>query len=310
MSNRNKFRQATTVLAYLIAAAIFIGYGTLEISRNICDGDFNLVEIEILNPVTANIFAWSASSAFLLLLVLCCVSFKTKWFCWPEIGIAIGLVMYPCSIIWQAVSNLGPWITYGQVVVDDGKTFVFCDSCFLQGQHIAIAEVSERGMFETTYKVLVDTNGDSPRSWASIVRPEGSSDEYGQLYLKNGYLLGVRYENRCYLAYKLENETAYGHGDIESISPFVCLCDGDIPSKKDVQRTCDEINKWVRFCESSDDVRSAESFLAGKFSPGCPDRNELDAEAESPEIASIANSFKDCYEAGKVKLKARLAEQP
>ena len=155
---------------------------------------------------------------------------------------------------------------------------------------------------------MVDNNGDSPRSWASVIRPVGASDEYGQLYLKNGYLIGVRYDNRCYLVYNLESGTAYGHGDIESLSPFICLAHGDSPNKLDVQRICERIDQWTEICEKADDRRLAEAFLNGNSVPGCPVRNELDKSSELTDAGPIAKSISECYDSAFEKLRARVAK--
>ena len=173
---------------------------------------------------------------------------------------------------------------------------------------MAITERTSSGIYKSKYRILVDTNGDSPRSWASIIRPDGSTDEYGQLYFKNGYLLGVRYDNRCYLAYELASSTPYGHGDIESISPFICLSAGDTPNKVDLERTCDRINECAEHCENSDDNRPAEAFLNSEYAPGCPDMDNLDESTLSPDIRSLANSLVACYDAAFDRLKSQLDE--
>ena len=311
MGNQNEQVRARrlfpTVLVYFIATALFLAYGFVKRSRVHYD-DFVLAEIEILHPATMHALQWSLLVAFWLLLLLSLVSFKTKWLRWPVFGIVIAVGLYPCSLVGHTVNNLGPWTIHGQVVTDGGKTFVFCDSSFLQGQLMAIAEVSERGRFKTKFRVLVSNSGDSPRSWASVIRPAGASDDYGQLYLKNGYLIGVPYDNRCYLAYHLENEIVYGHGDIESLSPFVCLVHGDSPRKLDVQRICERIEEWAGFCEKADDRRLAEAFLNGERVPGCPVRNELVKSFELTDAGSIAKSIIECYDRAFEKLTAGVAK--
>ena len=312
MPNRNgklrSYRGPATAFAYLLAAGVFVTYALLKRSWTIRNGEPSQYTIEILNPAAIQIFAWAGFIAFWTLLVLCLVSFKTKWIRWPAIGITIALLMYPISIVCHAVNNLGPWTTHGSLVADDGATYVFCDSSFLQGQVMAITERTSSGIYKSKYRVLVDTNGDSPRSWASIIRPDGSTDEYGQLYFKNGYLLGVRYDNRCYLAYELASSTPYGHGDIESISPFICLSAGDTPNKIDLERTCDRINECAEHCQNSDDNRPAEAFLNSDYAPGCPDMDNLDESTLSPDIRSLANSLVACYDAAFDRLKSQLDE--
>ena len=298
-----------SVLAYSAIIALFLLYGNLEISRSIYDDDFNLTSIERLNPLVRNLVGWSAFGACLLLLLISSVSFKTNWLRWPAIGLLIGFALYPYCVLQHTFKNLAPWTTHGQISADDGTTFVFCDSSFLQGQTMAIAEISSKNNLKTTYRVLVDNNGDSPRSWASVIRPDRSTDEYGQLYLKDDFLIGVRYENKCYLAYDMANNKAYGHGDIELLSPFVCLSASDVPNKIDIQRTIDQIKEYAKFCETTDDIRYAQSFVNGEPVPGCPPTKELrSAVATKPEpVATVATLMLDCYDDTYAKLRTRVA---
>lgn len=310
MVNRDKqrrsHREAATAFAYFVAGCVFIAYAILERSRAIYDVESRLYAVEILNPATIQIYAWAAFILFWTLLLLCFVSFKTNWVRWPAIGITIAFLMYPTSIVYHAVNNLGPWTTHGSLVADDGATYVFCDSSFLQGQVMAITERTNSGFCKSTYRVLVDTNGDSPKSWASIIRPDGSNDEYGQLYFKNGFLLGVRYDNRCYLAYELASRTPYGHGDIESISPFICLSAADTPSKVDLERIRDRINECAEYYTNLDDKRPAKAFLNYEYAPGCPHMDDLDDSTFPPDIRSLANSLVACYDKACERLKMHL----
>ena len=138
MPNRNgklrSYRGPATAFAYLLAAGVFVTYALLKRSWTIRNGEPSQYTIEILNPAAIQIFAWAGFIAFGTLLVLCLVSLKTKWIRWPAVGIAIALLMYPISIVCHAVNNLGPWTTHGSLVADDGATYVFCDSSFLQGR--------------------------------------------------------------------------------------------------------------------------------------------------------------------------------
>jgi hypothetical protein len=300
-----------SVFIYSAAIVLFVLYGNLEVSRSIYDDDFNLTSIERLNPLIRHLVGWSAFGACLLLLVTSSVSFTTKWLRWPAMGLLIGFAIYPYCVLRHTFNNLAPWTTHGEITTDDGKTFVFCDSSFLQGQTMAIAEISSKDNLRITYRVLVDNIGDSPRSWASVVRPDGSTDEYGQLYLKDGILIGVRYDNKCYLAYDLGKNKAYGHGDIELLSPFACLSASDVPNKIDIQRTCDHIMEYTSFCETTDDIRPAQSFVDGEPVPGCPPTKELRSAVATKQapVASVATLMLDCYDDAYAKLRTRIAAQ-
>lgn len=174
---------------------------------------------------------------------------------------------------------------------------------------MAIAEILSQNNLKTTYRVLVHNNGDSPRSWASVVRPDRSIDEYGQLYLKDGLLIGVRFNNECYLAYDLYNKKAYGSGEIELLSPFVCLSPNDIPNEFDIQRTCDHITEHARFCENLDGIVYAQSFLNGESVAGCPPTNELQTAVATRPAHQVlaAKRMLDRYDDAYARLKARIA---
>lgn len=312
LGKKTKLHWIWTIIVYSAIALLFLFYGSLETSRGIVDDHHVLTSIELLNPPIRSFIRWSAFGACLALLVISCVSFKTRWLRLPGIGLLIGLVLYPYCVIRHTVKNLAEWTTHGEVKTDDGETFVFCDSSFMMGQTMAIAEIPNKDKLKLTCRVLVSNNGDWPRSWASVVRPDGATDEYGQLYLKNGMLIGVRHGNACYLAYDLEKNKAYGHGEIELISPFVCLSTGDTPYKVDIQRTCEIISKAASYCETNDDIRCAEAFLKGEPFNGCPPTRELHAALASQPgpVASAATLMLSCYDVAYSKLRTRIAENP
>jgi hypothetical protein len=289
------FRGTLTMVVYGLTIAIFVIYAQLEVSR---DGVFNIATIEILNPQISNVVSGTAFAACVVVLCLSAVSFKTRWLRLPGLGLAMGLLLYPCCVFWHMFGNFGSWTTHGEIRTDDGTTFVFCDSSFLQGQTMAIAKITSQDNIRTTYQILVENNGDSPRSWASVIRPEGSPDDYGQLYLKNDLLIGVRYGNRCFLAYDLRTGTAYGHGDIESLSPFIALSAGDTPDMGDLQRTCERVTEYADFCKTAGDTRLIEAFIGGDTVPGCPLTKPLRQLADEPdaELADVANALLKCYD--------------
>jgi hypothetical protein len=309
LDRESKHRWRCTLLIYSTAIALCLLYANLKVSRATYADDFKLASIESLNPVIRHVVGWSTFGVCLFVLVISAVSFSTNWLRWPALGLLIGFVLYPYCVLRYAVMNLAPWTMHGEVTTDDGKTFVFCDSSFLQGQVMVIAQTMSKDILRTRYRVLVENNGDSPRSWASVIRPNAASDEYGQLYLKDGLLIGIRYENKCYLAYDLGNERAYGHGDVELLSPFVCLSTGDIPNEIDIRRTFDRITEYSRFCETSDDIRPAQSFLDGNPVAGCPPTEELrTAVATKPApVVAVATLLLDCYDDAYARLRSRIA---
>lgn len=303
-----------TLLAYGSCIAIVVLFATQPLSKTTFDHHNKLAEIQILHPWLANTLFWLAAIVAVTLGVVSLFSFyRRRLLRVPIIGMLISSLTCPFCLTSDAVHNMGPWTVHGSVRTNDGTLFVFCDSSFLQGQTMAIARVGKTTRFWTTYHVLVDNNGDSPRSWASIIRPADSTDTYGQLYLSpNNTLLGVRYDNCCFLAYQIDQQLPIGHGDIECISPFLCIGpDTDIRTS-DVDLTMKEIREFVQWCATSHDVRHATHFLAGERVPGCPPvalvRSSL--QHANPQVRSAAQRILDCYAEADEQLRRRVSRDP
>jgi hypothetical protein len=153
---------------------------------------------------------------------------------------ALGCVFLALAGPFAAVAmdpwvHASTWTDHGRVTTPDGETYVFMDSSFLQGQTMAIARLRHEDATRRVVETLGTTNGDSPRSWASVIRPGDSPDGYGQLYRSGcGLIVGLRSDNHAYLAYDPVGHRFYGHGAIESLSPFLLLGAGDSLNQKDV----------------------------------------------------------------------------
>ena len=297
-------------LAFIFPTALFVGYALIKVSTDTRDAESNLVSIEILNPFVYRVIGWTIFLAWLALLGASIVSFRKRWLLRPSIGLFTCLLICPFCVALHTLNNLGPWTTHGRASSADGREYVFCDTSFLQGQIMAIGEKTGDGKLKTTFKVLVDNNGDSPRSWASVIRPEGSSDIYGQLYLKNGLLLGIRYHNKCFLAFDIANQKPIGHGDIESIDPFACLSSADVPCELDVERTCDRIKEQTEYCLACEDQRIAKHFLDEESVSGCPSLEILRDAGEGGEFESMAKQILKCYSDAFDKIQSELTLEP
>ncbi len=300
-----------TVSIYGSAIALFIFFAAFVSSHSVYDADHDLVAIERFNPAVTQTLGWAVLAVAIGLLAISLISFARRIVRLPVIGLLIVFILCPFCLLVHIGNNLAPWTVHGRVTTEDGSQYVFCDSSFLQGQIMAIAEVGDAGIFTTSYRVLVVTNGDSPRSWASLIRPADSTDEYGQLYLcKNNFLVGVRYNNHCYLAYDLTNKIPIGAGDVEKLSPFICLSDDDQENDLDVECTMDRIQEHAEFLVTYQDVRNAESFLAGESVPGFPPLVMLQDGLQSDNVAvsSSAKKLLRCYDDALAKIQARVSE--
>ncbi|MEM6553563.1 MAG: hypothetical protein AAF750_15715 [Planctomycetota bacterium] len=180
------------------------------------------------------------------LLILALLAYRWPVVRLPVLALFLAIIGFPCAGLFQWFSSLAEWEMYGRVSDSNGTSYVFCDTSFLQGQTIALTRVDAENFWFTRVKVLGTNNGDSPRSWASVIRPKGAEDKYGQLYLtSSNMLIGLRYGNRCFLAVDLNNGQFSGHGDIESISPFVCVDADDELHKDDIQAIKREMAEWA-----------------------------------------------------------------
>jgi hypothetical protein len=216
----------------------------------------------------------SALSLAILFLALACVSLEIKsmplrWGLW-----LFPLCLYPASCVISVASNLGPWTYHGSVQDRAGNVYWFLDSSFLQGQLMSLARLKERTWFLDKFEVLTATNGDSPRFYLHIVRPDEAQEGYGQLYLaKTNWLVGVRYENKMYLAYDLNSKKPYVQDDVLALSPFI-LIGNDTRLK---QADCDQLleigigNK----AGQSDVGQPHESVITEALNSGNPEVREL-----------------------------------
>lgn len=194
------------------------------------------------------------------------------------------LLLYPVVALVDLARHIAPWRVEDRLEDGSGRTYVFLDSSFLQGQTLALATLESDNPFWLQAEVHGTTNGDSPRSWASVVRPSPLRvDDYGQLYLDpQGLLLGVRYENRCYMAYDPATDRFWGHGDVETISPFALLSQNSALYPSDIAK----IEQMLASGGES-------SYRPGPETPGVPRAAALAAEQghANPEAQSLAKRW-------------------
>lgn len=157
--------------------------------------------------------------------------------------VSIAIVLSSCA---GAFYNLAPW-QYGPAIQGpDGQIYYVMESSFLQGQTLVLARLERRNWLQQTSRVLVETNGDSPQSWQTIVRPATSNDD-GALTAAvspTGLLCGFRYHDHCFFAFDLNAGTRYGRNGIKGMSPFVLL-DADTPlHEPDIERIAKRIREY------------------------------------------------------------------
>ncbi len=239
---------------------------------------FSQNTITILSPLVSNALLWGSIAAAACLLLLSTRSKKWPRIKFPIAALLIAIVAFPCAGITHAIFNIAPWTLHGRVTDSAGQSYVFCDSSFLQGQMMAIGRIETGNLLATQIKVFGFNNGDSPRSWASVIRPANSQDTYGQLYLTDRQMLvGVRYDNHCSLAYNLVSKEFFGHGDIEKSSPFICLDADDELHAADIET----IRKRIR------------EDRPGRSMSGYPHRDALESAIKhsNPRVKAVAKSL-------------------
>lgn len=154
--------------------------------------------------------------------------------------VSVAIVMSCCG---GAIYNLAPWHYGPSIQGPNGQIYYVMESSFLQGQSLVLAKLEQQTWLTKTSRALVETNGDSPQSWQTIVRPATSNDDGGltAAISPTGLLCGFRYHDRCFFAFDLNAETRYGRNGIRGVSPFVLL-DADTPlHEPDVERIAKRI---------------------------------------------------------------------
>ena len=224
-----------SIILYCVAIAIMIAWALIPLSWETKPPATTYDTISVLSPLVSGALFWSAVAAAGSLLILGDLSFGRRILWQPAIPLLIVFVGFPIAGFIHWGNNLGPWTLHGRVTSPNGETYLFCDSSFLQGQRMALARVEAESWAYTRLEVLGNTNGDSPRSWASLIRPANPDEIYGQLYLiDKNLLVGIRYGNHCYLAYDIDSNEFFGSRSIEEISPFVCIGEDDELHEADV----------------------------------------------------------------------------
>lgn len=158
------------------------------------------------------------------------------------------LVGGPFTGCARFLRNPAPWVQYGALDHPNGQRYAFLNSSFMQGQLLVIARIESTHWYGTRYTGLVLTNGDSPRYYISIVRPnDQATGSYGQLLLTpDERILAVRSSNRVYMAYDPHTGKRWAHGDIYTLSPFVALDADAVPSEGDIDLTLAAMRESLR----------------------------------------------------------------
>jgi hypothetical protein len=160
-------------------------------------------------------------------------------------------VVGPFSECARFASDPAPWQQYSALDHPNGARYAYIESSFLQGQLLAIARVESQRWYGAQYAGLETTNGDSPRSYASIVRPDPLAEpRYGQLHLgADGRVVAVRSRNHAYMVFDPNTDERWSHAKIYELSPFLLLDAQAKPVEHDVKlisyAIADVANRYV-----------------------------------------------------------------
>jgi len=312
-ATKTNWRLHLVIIAYAITLTAFLGAAFVSKWEVVaCDNDYEVVNITTLNPTVRTVIDCSAALSALILLSTGVAAICCRRICFGVITIMIAVGGYFASHVVAFLRNPAPWTTEAEIVAPDGNTYYFMDSSLLQGQTMAIAKLESKGVLTHRVNVLGTNNGDSPRSYASLVRPAGApSHDYGQLYVTDlGMVIGIRYDNKCYLAYDTISDKFYGHGDVEEISPFVLIRPNTLMHQADVEAIIEEVKRGANFLSTDADIRIPAKYLAGYTLPGYPRAQTLidGLSHANPTVQELSRRILDIHEAGLKKASERLAE--
>ncbi len=216
-----------------------------------------LVSVTVLRPEVCEAMNIAGLGCFITLVVLAisnAIRRDTN-----RAAVAVGVaVLGPVAAVVSFVREPAPWRIYGEARAEDGTTYCFAESSFLQGQMLILARVRTETVFTRTLDPLTTTNGDIPRSYLRIVRPAGCTDGYGQVRLtESGWVLGLRSDNRCFFAYDRNTGQVHGNTAVEQLSPFLALTDTDELHEPDVASIASAMAKSQRGALTPEALREA-----------------------------------------------------
>jgi flagellar basal body-associated protein FliL len=151
------------------------------------------------------------------------------------------VILNPILVIASLATGFStdaPFTVEAELTANDGTTYAFLDSSFLQAQLMVLGQQTSNRMFTNSYKIFGTAFGDWPRYWACVIRPAGAPEnDYGQLYMNSkGLIVGIRQSNKAYMAYDTKTDEFFASEEIHNLSPFVLLDDGVSIHQKDIKR--------------------------------------------------------------------------
>lgn len=140
----------------------------------------------------------------------------------PNILLSIGSLAATLLVApWVCFGSYVPWIVADEIDGPDGRRYALLDHSFLQGQTTVLAQRRSASFASRTFEVLVVGHTDSPREFASVVRPEGGP--LRNVYVSpDGVVVGL-WGTSAYVAAEVHGGSTWAGMTIGELSPFLLL---------------------------------------------------------------------------------------
>jgi len=195
-----------------------------------------LVSITVVSPALTQVVGYALPGSLLAILVIGIVAFVRRLCALGVVSFAGLLALFLAWVVVTVVTAFdAPWLVVDQCRGPDDKQYAYLYYGVLQAQRLVLATETSQDGWRTTYEVLGETNGDSPRSWTAVVRPADCDGGEGRLLAgPDGWLVGLRYDNHCYFAYEVGTGKYLAQDDVKDISPLILVGTNTKPLDRDV----------------------------------------------------------------------------
>ena len=232
-------------LAGLMVLCVVVSVGALAIefifgrSFESVGPDFKLLTITVIDRWLTQAVWYVFLGCLAALVLLGVVAFLRKYWLSGVASIVGALALFCAAVFFAVLIAMfnSPWAVVDQCRGPDGKqyAYLYFGPALSQGQTLLLGRESRQNGWQATYDVLGETNGDSPSSWTAVIRPSDCSGSDGSLLLApGGWLVGLKYDNKCYFAYEVSTGKFLAHESVKDISPLILLGPDTEPLASDV----------------------------------------------------------------------------
>lgn len=209
--DRFRFRFApwfrrTLFLLYPFCIIIFLLMTSIAHTWETWDDQGELITLEVARPwvwEATEIIGSIAYRCFLLLIVAAIIEHWSRRHWRAALAWLLAFIMFPVCLLQGAFGHAGDWVREAEMTGPDGGTYCYMSYFFWQAKNLAFCRVVGQTRYLEKMEVLGTTNYDSPRMYASIVRPAREGEDRFDPLLKtdSGMVLGFLTNTNCYFAY-------------------------------------------------------------------------------------------------------------